>query len=120
MRQTLRPLFRSRAGLGALALASTLFVPLATLAAQQPIPTPSSILGFEPGADRHLPSWKQIVDYFTALDKASPRVSVRTLGKTTLGRPFIVAPYQTEHAGQPRSLPSGPAQAHGSEVAGGR
>jgi hypothetical protein len=55
------------------------------------IPTPVSILGFEPGADRHLPSWKQIVDYFTALDKASPRVSVRTLGKTTLGRPFIVA-----------------------------
>src|SRR5262245_29026674 len=55
------------------------------------IPTPASVLGFEPGADRHLPSWKQITDYFTALDKASPRVSVRTLGKTTLGRPFLVA-----------------------------
>src|ERR1051325_9616140 len=55
------------------------------------MPTPASILGFEPGADRHLPSWKQITDYFTALDKASPRVSVRTLGKTVLGRPFIVA-----------------------------
>ena len=60
-------------------------------AAQRAIPTPASVLGFEPGADRHLPSWKQIVDYFTLLDKASPRVSVRTLGKTTLGRPFIVA-----------------------------
>ena len=59
--------------------------------AQRGIPTPASILGFEPGADRHLPSWKQIVDYFTAIDRASPRVSVRTLGKTTLGRPFIVA-----------------------------
>src|SRR5690242_20816122 len=55
------------------------------------IPSPASILGFEPGADRHLPSWKQITDYFTALDKASPRVRVRTLGKTTLGRPFLVA-----------------------------
>src|SRR3954470_6698150 len=65
--------------------------PLAPLAAQRTIPTPASILGFEPGADRKLPSWKQITDYFTALDKASPRVSVRTLGKTTLGRPFIVA-----------------------------
>jgi hypothetical protein len=68
---------------------------LATLvhaaAAQHAIPTPASILGFEPGADRHLPSWKQIVEYFTTLDKVSPRVSVRTLGKTTLGRPFIVA-----------------------------
>jgi len=55
------------------------------------LPTPASILGFEPGADRHLPSWKQITDYFTALDKASPRVTVRTIGKTVLGRPFIVA-----------------------------
>ncbi len=60
-------------------------------AAQRAIPTPASILGFEPGADRHLPSWKQIVEYFTTLDRTSPRVSVRTLGKTTLGRPFIVA-----------------------------
>ena len=57
----------------------------------RPVPTPASILGFEPGADRHLPSWKQIVDYFTALAKSSPRVRVHTLGKTTLGRPFIVA-----------------------------
>src|SRR5689334_19527307 len=61
------------------------------VAQRNAIPTPASILGFEPGADRHLPSWKQVTDYFAALDKASPRVSVRTLGKTTLGRPFIVA-----------------------------
>jgi hypothetical protein len=38
-----------------------------------------------------LPSWRQITDYFAALDRASPRVTVRTLGRTTLGRPFIVA-----------------------------
>lgn len=57
--------------------------------AQRGIPTPASILGFEPGADRHLPSWKQITDYFTALDKASPRVQTRVLGKTVLGRPFL-------------------------------
>jgi hypothetical protein len=55
------------------------------------IPTPASILGFEPGADRKLPTWKQVTDYFTALDRASSRVTVRTLGRTTLGRPFLVA-----------------------------
>ena len=55
------------------------------------VPTPASVLGFEPGTDRKLPTWKQVTDYFTALDKASPNVTVRTLGKTTLGRPFIVA-----------------------------
>ncbi len=36
-------------------------------------------------------AWKQVTDYFTALDRASPRMSVRTLGPTTLGRPFLVA-----------------------------
>jgi hypothetical protein len=55
------------------------------------VPAPASVLGFEPGTDRKLPSWRQVVDYFTALDRASPRVSVRTLGKTALGRPFIAA-----------------------------
>jgi hypothetical protein len=62
----------------------------APLAAQKsPVPTPASILGYEPGADRHLPSWKQITDYFHAVEKASPRVQVHTLGKTTEGRPFL-------------------------------
>ncbi|WP_053334214.1 M14 family zinc carboxypeptidase [Gemmatimonas phototrophica] len=55
------------------------------------VPTPASVLGWEPGADRKLPTWKQVTDYFAAVDKASARVTVRTLGKTTLGRPFIVA-----------------------------
>src|SRR3982750_2287369 len=53
------------------------------------IPSPASILGYEPGAERKLPTWKQITDYFTALDKASPRVQTHVLGKTTLGRPFL-------------------------------
>lgn len=55
------------------------------------VPTPASVIGFVPGADRKLPQWSQIVAYFHALDKASPRVQVHTLGKTTLGRPFIAA-----------------------------
>ncbi len=55
------------------------------------LPSPEGVLGWAPGADRKLPSWKQVTDYFAALDKASSRVSVRTLGRTTLGRPFIVA-----------------------------
>jgi hypothetical protein len=62
------------------------------LAAQRSaIPTPASVIGFEPGTDRRLPTWTQITDYFAALDRASPRVTVRTLGTTTLGRPFIAA-----------------------------
>src|SRR6185436_19036483 len=81
----------SRYAIAAAFGAAALVTPVRSILAQRAIPTPASILGFEPGADRKLPSWKQVTDYFAAVDKASPRVSVRTLGKTTLGRPFIVA-----------------------------
>jgi hypothetical protein len=55
------------------------------------VPTPTSILGWAPGTDRQLPTWQQVTQYFAAVDRASPYVSVRTLGQTTLGRPFLVA-----------------------------
>jgi hypothetical protein len=60
-------------------------------AASARIPTPASVIGFTPGTDRRLPPWRDVVAWFTALDAASPRVTVRTLGSTTLGRPFIAA-----------------------------
>lgn len=53
------------------------------------IPTPRSILGFEPGDDRKLVEWPVLVRYFEALAKASDRVDYRELGKTTLGAPFV-------------------------------
>src|SRR4051812_20756058 len=62
-----------------------------TAHAQKPIPTPASVLGWAPGTDRKLPEWQQVVSYFKALDAASPRIELHTLGKTTLGRPFIAA-----------------------------
>jgi hypothetical protein len=84
---------RTRLALVRLALCAPFITGVtATALAQTPaLPTPASVLGWEPGTDRKLPTWKQVTDYFTALDRASPRVTVRTLGKTTLGRPFIVA-----------------------------
>ncbi len=71
-----------------LALAASL-IPAVTATAQRAVPTPASVIGFEPGADRKLPEWQQVVAYFKALDAASPRVQTRVLGKTTLGRPFL-------------------------------
>ena len=53
------------------------------------IPTPRSVLGFEPGDERKLVEWPVLVRYFEALAKASDRVDYRELGKTTLGAPFI-------------------------------
>ena len=77
--------------LAALCLVSSATSASAQRRATPPVPSPASILGWAPGTDRKLPSWKQVTDYFAAVDKASTRVSVRTLGRTTLGRPFIVA-----------------------------
>ncbi|HSE30373.1 MAG TPA: M14 family metallopeptidase [Pyrinomonadaceae bacterium] len=55
------------------------------------VPSPKSVLGFSPGDDRRIADWKQITDYFARLDKTSDRVSVQTLGQSTLKRPLIVA-----------------------------
>jgi hypothetical protein len=55
------------------------------------IPSPRSVFGFNPGDDRTIVDWKQITDYFARLDRASDRVSVQTIGKSTLGRTMIAA-----------------------------
>src|SRR5687768_4198423 len=73
------------------AASAVLLVPSFALAQSRAVPTPASVIGFEPGTDRKLPEWRQVVSYFQALDAASPRIQLHTLGKTTLGRPFIAA-----------------------------
>src|SRR5882724_11876246 len=55
------------------------------------IPSPRSVLGFNPGDDRTVADWKQITDYFARLDKASDRVQLQTIGQSTLGRTMIAA-----------------------------
>jgi hypothetical protein len=55
------------------------------------VPAPRDVIGFTPGDDRKLASWAQIVDYFRQLQRASNRLKFQELGKTTLGRPFVLA-----------------------------
>jgi hypothetical protein len=55
------------------------------------IPAPAEVIGFVPGDDRKLASWSHVVQYFEQLDRASERVKFETLGKTTMGRPFVMA-----------------------------
>jgi hypothetical protein len=65
-------------------------------AAAPALPSPESVLGFRPGADRQLADWTQIVDYFRRLDAASDRVRVEEVGRTTEDRPFLVAVITSE------------------------
>ncbi|HEX9188512.1 MAG TPA: M14 metallopeptidase family protein, partial [Vicinamibacteria bacterium] len=79
----------------ALALsAAVLLAPVAPAAT--PVPAPESVLGFVPGADRQLADWGQVLAYLKALDSASERVSVEEVGKTTEGRPFVMATVTSE------------------------
>jgi Zinc carboxypeptidase len=55
------------------------------------VPPPETTLGFKIGEDRKLAKWDQFLAYFGELAKTSDRIKLDTLGKTTLGRPFVVA-----------------------------
>jgi hypothetical protein len=56
----------------------------------QAIPAPRDHFGFDIGADRKLANWDALTAYFERLAEASPRVSVDTLGTTTVGMPFVM------------------------------
>ncbi|HVF46797.1 MAG TPA: M14 family zinc carboxypeptidase [Pyrinomonadaceae bacterium] len=66
-------------------------ISLLAFSALSQIPSPKSVLGFHPTDDRTIADWKQITDYFTKLDKASSKVAVKEIGKTTNGKPLVVA-----------------------------
>lgn len=69
----------------------SLFLVLSATLFAQNIPQPKDMLGFTPGDDRKLASWKQVLDYFEKLDKASDRVQFQEIGKTTMNNPFVYA-----------------------------
>ncbi len=61
------------------------------IAAGEGVPSPSEVLGYRPGADFRLADWSAVVGYFQRVAAASPRVSLREIGRTTEDRPYIVA-----------------------------
>jgi Zinc carboxypeptidase len=69
-----------------LLLAGNCFLPTAN--AQ---PSPKDVLGFHPTDDKTIADWSQITGYFNKLDAASKRITVKEIGKTTLGKPLIAA-----------------------------
>jgi hypothetical protein len=55
------------------------------------IPTPASVLGFEPGADFELATYEQSIEYFRRLDQASDRLRLVRVGRTSFGRDWWIA-----------------------------
>ena len=54
------------------------------------IPTPKDVIGYYVGAPAKLTYYADIVKYYKALAKATPRVKVETIGKSDEGRELVV------------------------------
>jgi hypothetical protein len=55
----------------------------------QQVPTPLQHFGQEIGTDGFLADWNELSAYYEAVAAASPRVTIDTIGPTTLGAPFL-------------------------------
>jgi len=74
----------------------TLLMLVAVLTAAVPasnstvVPSPEQYFGVKPGTDKVLVHWRDMVKYFTALEKSSDRIRVMNMGLSTMGNPFLV------------------------------
>ncbi|MEI9969502.1 MAG: M14 family zinc carboxypeptidase [Terracidiphilus sp.] len=70
-------------------VAAVLLTSTALAAPAKHITSPAEAFGFEPGTDRKLADWTQLVAYFQKLSTESDRIHFEEVGKTTEGRPYI-------------------------------
>jgi len=75
---------------------SLLLILPSLLFSQPDISSPEKTFGFKMGDDRKLIDWTQIVSYFNTVDEQSNRVVVQELGRSTLGKPFLLAIISSE------------------------
>ena len=62
----------------------------------QNVSSPEEVLGFKLGADYHLADYNQALKYFKSLEKASPRIKLFEMGKTSMGKPMVYAVISSE------------------------
>src|ERR1044072_8518173 len=78
--------------LRSIALAAARAASGALPSAQSGVPTPQSVVGWEPCADYKLATYEQIEDYFRTLAAAAPqRMKLVDMGRTTEGRTQVLA-----------------------------
>lgn len=66
------------------------------LPASKTVPTPAAVLGDIAGAPTKLPYSSEVYEYMRALEKASPRVKVFSIGRTEEGREMIAVAVASE------------------------
>lgn len=60
------------------------------------IPEPVDFFGFEPGSDRNLFNYEQLIEYLQLLDSTSPRLKMIEIGKSPMKRPMYIAFFSNE------------------------
>jgi hypothetical protein len=75
----------------ACACACACVVVASTATAQPHITTPKEAFGFNFGDDYQLATYQQLADYWHTLERESDRVTVQEIGKTSEGRPHLMA-----------------------------
>lgn len=63
---------------------------LAQAQAQAQIPSPAEHFGFAMGTAGKLANWDDLTAYYEVLARGSDRVTIDTLGLSTMGRPFVM------------------------------
>lgn len=76
-------------------LRSLLFF-VVTIALTAAPPRPEEVLGYKPGTDYKLMDYEELYKYFQALAQASPRIKLVDVGKTSEGRPHLMALLSSE------------------------
>ncbi len=71
--------------------AAALLVAAWTAFGAAPVPSPEKHFGHAMGADRSMLDWDKVVSYFQSLERASGRIHVEEYGRSTEGRPLVVA-----------------------------
>ncbi len=70
--------------------------------------SPEEFFGFIPGSDRNLFDYDQMIAYFRQLDEASPRILLKEIGLSPMGKKmyilFISAPQNLEKLGRYREI----------------
>lgn len=61
------------------------------MGASEDLSSPERFFGHRLGADRALARWDRIVEYFRHLDERSDRMELFEIGRSTLGKPFLMA-----------------------------
>jgi hypothetical protein len=72
-------------------LTAMLFVLMGLVAQSASITKPSDFFGFEPGSDRNLFTYEQLIDYLMKLDGESDRIKMEEIGHSPMGRPMYIA-----------------------------